>query len=858
MASVKPTARRKPLLPGFDSYRGRYLYVTLLLLGTLSAAGLFGYKHVSQLSAQNLQNIRDRGQATALLQDALGQLQQLQQAMGQYLLTPPRTTPEALDDINARLAGSLEQLRGAPWIRQQQQLMVLSNAAWWNLQQLDQLLQQLIQLRAARHHWLPAVSRIEESMNPARLEVQGILRELLAETDELEHNAETASLRELLLLMQQHWIQGIAEMRLLIANRFGVFNDDAMGGIAGREHNIRIYMGSYREELQTLTDYAQRGALGFLGAPRTERLRTVLDQWERDLDLALTDLTGEGWRPDLALVQEEIEPVTEILEQRLSSLRLELDIESARNITDLTEISRRLIGFAALLILAGGLFAAAAYLMFDRMLLRPIRQTTLALKQEALGEQATEPPSALAAETRDLVDAFAEMRQQVRRRQNHLDHLAHHDTLTGLPNRLLFHDRLQHALALSQRDASINAVLLLDLDRFKKINDTLGHAAGDQLLKLAAERLQALVRTSDTVARLGGDEFAILMERMGDRNDITRLAEKIIRALERPFDVEGRQLHISTCIGLAMTPTDGNDPDALTRAADTAMYAAKQAGSGCFRFFTGEMSRQANAYMELETALRGAITEQSFALHYQPIVSAYTRELHGLEALLRWSHPDTGPMSPDLFVPVLDDMGQLGEVSRWILHQISTQQRRFARHGNALTVSVNLTARLLYDASFSAHLLAALRAGRLAPTQLIVEITEDSLTQDLDAAERVLHELKQLGVRIALDDFGTGQSSLNHLRRFPFDLVKIDREFVRDLPDDFSNVRLVQAVIELSRAFGMQVVAEGVETEAQEQLLRSMGCDYLQGYRISRPAALEALGPFLPAAPTQPAAHGQT
>lgn len=841
MAGQTTHVWRNRLLPGLDSYRGRYLYVAVLMLLVLSGAGLFGYRHVSEISAQNLQNIRERGQATALLHDALGQLQLLQRGMGEYLLTPPRTTPQELYDINERLTGSLQQLRQSSWINKQEELLILTNAAWWNLRQLHELLAQLIELRAARHLWLPAVARIESTMNPARLEVQGILGELLAETDERETGSEVAAVRELLLRLQQHWLQGIAEMRLLIANRFGVFNDDAMGGIEGRVHNIRIYMGTYREQLQRLAGLAQQGELGFLGSERVQRLQRVLNDWERDLELTLADLTGTRWRPDLTLLQDEIEPVAEILQQRLSSLRLELDIESARNITELTGMSRRLTEFAALLIIAGALFAAAAYLMFDRMLLRPIRQTTLALKQEARGEQPGDPPAARASETRDLVEAFQEMRQQVRRRQNHLDHLAHHDTLTGLPNRLLFRDRLEHALALAARDGSTNAVLLLDLDRFKKINDTLGHAAGDLLLQAAAQRLQSLVRSSDTVARLGGDEFAILMERLGARNDITRLAEKIIGALELPFSIEGRQLHISTCIGIAVTPADGSDPEALTRAADTAMYAAKQVGKGCFRFFTAEMSRQANAYMELETALRSAIAAQCFRLHYQPIVDAQSGALHGVEALLRWSHPETGPVSPTLFVPVLEDMGQLGEVSRWILAEIGNQQQSFRQQGVALAVSVNLTARLLYDATFADHLLTALRNRSLSAAQLIVEITEDSLTQDLDAAERVLRELKQLGVRIALDDFGTGQSSLNHLRRFPFDLVKIDREFVRDLPHDANDIRLVQAVIELSRAFGMQVVAEGVETEAQQQLLQSLGCDHLQGFHISRAVDAETL-----------------
>ena len=834
------------MLPGLNSYRGRYLYLALLIMLAFSGAGIFGYLQVSTISKQNLRNIQDRAQATALLHDGLGHLQELQAKLGRYLINPPQETPDALLTTGKRLATTLNQLRDSPWIHNEEEMLLLTAPVDTDLRTLNTLLQQLVQLRAERGRWLPATTSIENGINPATVDGLGILGEMADEANEAPLNQDNARLRSIVSQMQQHWLQAIAEVRLLITNRFGVFTADTRSGMSTRAQNTHLFLGEFNKGLTSLEALQAQGKLGFIAEAKLADLKTVNQRFEQAVATTLDALTRDDWRPDVSLVHDQIEPVVNNLQQRMSSLRLELDIQSARNITDLTEMSRHLTEFMALLIGAGALFAALAYMMFDRMLLRPIQQTALALKQEALGVHSGHPPEAGAEETRDLVDAFEEMRKQVRRRQEHLDHLAHHDVLTGLPNRLLFRDRLDHAVALAHRANSILAVLFLDLDRFKQINDSLGHATGDKLLKSAAERLQAVMRESDTVARLGGDEFAILAEGIKRREEITRLAEKVIACLEEPFIVDGRTLHISTSIGITFCPMDDHNPDGLLQGADAAMYEAKRAGKGQFRYFTAEMTEQATEYLNLETHLRAAVLGHQFALHFQPITDETGTRLHACEALLRWRHPEEGNISPSFFIPVLDDMGQMGKVSQWILETIHQQQQQFRAQGHGdVTVSINLTARLLHDERFSQHLLQALGNCQPNPRQLVVEITEDSLTQDLEAAGRVLDALKDLGVRIALDDFGTGQSSLNHLRRYPFDLVKIDREFVRDIPHDPNDVSLVRAVIELSHAFGMKVVAEGVETAEQQLMLLEMGCDYLQGFLISRPVAAEALGNFL-------------
>jgi diguanylate cyclase (GGDEF)-like protein len=418
-----------------------------------------------------------------------------------------------------------------------------------------------------------------------------------------------------------------------------------------------------------------------------------------------------------------------------------------------------------------------------------------------------------------------------RRTEARIAHMAHHDPLTDLPNRVLFRDRLGRGLAHLRRDGGQLAVLCLDLDRFKVVNDTLGHPTGDVLLQAVTARLQRCLRDADTVARLGGDEFAVIQTGPRQPRDATSLAQRLIAELALPFDLEGQQVVIGASVGIALAPEDGEDPDTLLKNADLALYRAKAEGRGTYRFFEADMNARVQARRALELDLRRALSANEFELFYQPVVALKTRRLRGFEALLRWRHPTRGLVSPGEFIPLAEEIGLVIPLGDWVLRRACAEAAGWPA---ALKVAVNLS-----PAQFAGHgplasVTAALSASGLDPARLEIEITETVMLADTQATLRTLRELKQLGVSIVMDDFGTGYSSLSHLRKFPFDRVKIDRSFIAGLGQREDSVAIVRAVAALCEALGMATTAEGVETEDQLRSLATL-CTDVQGYLFSPP-----------------------
>jgi len=406
-------------------------------------------------------------------------------------------------------------------------------------------------------------------------------------------------------------------------------------------------------------------------------------------------------------------------------------------------------------------------------------------------------------------------------------HMARHDALTDLPNRVLFKDKMEEALA---RNDEL-AVMFLDLDRFKGVNDSLGHPVGDALLCAVTERLQRVVLGTDTVARLGGDEFAIV-QRNTSPQDASELAARIIDALIEPFEVHGHQVVIGTSIGIAMAPADGNEPDQLLRNADMALYRAKADGRGTYHFFQPGMDAQMQERRKLELDLRKALLADQFELHYQPLIEVASGEVSGFEALLRWHHPERGLVPPDQFIPVAEEIGLIVPLGDWVLKQAC---RDAATWPATLTVAVNLSAVQFRNPSLALSVVSALGQSGLAAVRLELEITETVLLQDDKSVLDLLHQFRDLGVRICMDDFGTGYSSLSYLRSFPFDKIKIDRTFIRELGKENDSAAIIRAVMELGSSLGMITTAEGVETEQQLEILRGEGCMQVQGYLFSRP-----------------------
>ncbi|MBK1656673.1 EAL domain-containing protein [Paracraurococcus ruber] len=420
---------------------------------------------------------------------------------------------------------------------------------------------------------------------------------------------------------------------------------------------------------------------------------------------------------------------------------------------------------------------------------------------------------------------------EIRLAEARIAHLAHHDALTGLPNRVLLREQMEAAIARARRGEGFT-VFCLDLDRFKEVNDTLGHPVGDALLQAVAARLIAELRETDTLARLGGDEFAIIQSGVTQPRDATDLARRLVAVLAEPFEVAGHQVVIGTSVGIAVAPVDGLDADILLKSADMALYRAKAEGRGRWRFFEPEMDTRMQLRRALELDLRRALAAEEFELFYQPIVETESRRVLGLEALLRWRHPERGLLSPDRFIPLAEETGLSVPIGEWVLTQACAAA---AAWPGAPRLAVNLSPGQFANRGLCEAVSAALRAAGLPPGRLELEITEAAVVQDAEATLDTLHRLKALGVRIAMDDFGTGYSSLGYLKRFPFDKVKIDRSFTRDLDQSQQSDAIVGAVTSLCLGLDMATTAEGVETEAQLRVLHRKGCAEAQGFLFSHP-----------------------
>ncbi len=434
-----------------------------------------------------------------------------------------------------------------------------------------------------------------------------------------------------------------------------------------------------------------------------------------------------------------------------------------------------------------------------------------------------------------------------------LEHTAHHDPLTGLPNRLLFLDRFRQAIARSHRSHNTVALLFLDLDRFKNVNDTLGHETGDALLREVAERLKASVRVEDTVARLGGDEFTILIEESRENPTGVAVARKIIQGLERPFSVGQHQLYAGASIGIAIFPVDGTSVERLIRNADAAMYLAKERGRGNYQFFTESLNEKAHRQLVLETRLRETLADGGLDLHYQPIVRLRDGKVVAAEALLRWTDPELGTVHPAEFIPVAEETGLIVPIGEAVLLKACLAATRWHENGfPEIRVAVNISARQFWHQDLPATVRQVLAESGLPARYLELELTESLLLPDSDAAVDVLQALRRPGIRLSLDDFGTGYSSLGYLKRLPFDDLKVAQTFVKDISVNPNDAAVVRAILSLSKTFGFQVTAEGVETRQHVDFFQTYGCDLAQGHYFSPAVPMAAFEELLRAQEDRP------
>ena len=434
---------------------------------------------------------------------------------------------------------------------------------------------------------------------------------------------------------------------------------------------------------------------------------------------------------------------------------------------------------------------------------------------------------------------------QLREHRERLYHLVHHDALTNLPNRMLLQDRLSRMMMKAKRNNTYVAILFLDLDRFKKINETLGHDVGDKLLLEVSKRLENCVRKSDTVARLGGDEFGIILDDLRDVKFVAVVARKILQALSKPILIQEYELYATSSIGISLYPDDGEEEDELLRCADTALYRAKDAGKNNYQYYTSDMNTRAFEFLLMESGLRKALDNDELVVFYQPLINLENNKLTGMEALLRWQHPEKGMISPGDFIPLAEETGLIEPIGEWVLRAACIQNKKWQDAGYPpVKVSVNMSARQFSKKNVVEMIDNILKEIDLSPEYLGIEITESVIMQDVKSTISKLKKMNEMGISLSIDDFGTGYSSLSYLKLFPIDNLKIDRSFVFNITSDSTDAAIAASVILLAHSMNLKVVAEGVETKEQLEVLRQQGCDIVQGFLFSKPIAAEEFVPF--------------
>lgn len=626
------------------------------------------------------------------------------------------------------------------------------------------------------------------------------------------------------------WLRTIISYRLFIINRTGSLYEHVL---QNQIDDVNLHYKKALSALRELTELNRQQRLDLEVSHAIEEMQSQAPHWYKGFE-EVVRIDREGiWRGDISLINDVINPLFHELYEILDKVDNELKQTSNIDLVEQTQISRSIIhslwGMALFVLLV----AVISLIVLEVNFIRPIARVARSLKAEAQGHDTYDLPDVKATEIRDLTDAFQELRQQVHTRQLALEHIAMHDSLTSLPNRALLMDRLNQSIVSAQRRKRSLALLMLDLDRFKEINDTLGHQTGDALLQQVGARLRNVLRDSDTVARLGGDEFAVLLPNVNDTNAL-RIAGAIHEKLEKVYEVYEHSLYVGVSIGIAVFPQHGETAEILLQHADVAMYMAKRANSG-MTVYDVDRDEHSVSHLSVLSDLRSAVENEEFILQYQPTLSMRDSKIAGAEALIRWRHPRQGLIMPEEFINVAEQTGLIKRISNWVLDTAIRDCHLLHKKGHKLKMSVNLSVWDIQDPNIGANITRKLEKWGLSANYLTLEITERVMMAEPERARQVLTELDNMGVQVVIDDFGTGFSSLVYLKQLPVSMLKVDKSFVIDMMKDDSDAAIVHSIVELAHNLGLETVAEGVENDQTWSWLRTWDCDYAQGYYISHP-----------------------
>ncbi len=828
MQGTQSTSSRKAL----HSLRGRYLFVAACVCIFLVACAIVANHHTRTVSQANSAALQLRDAVTAAIGKIRNTIWKADIALNATLISP---SAEYQRDIVASLnyaSHELDTLADNPAVSVAglaQDVQQLREA----LALLTGKVQHLIAQRQDPNWVYPLLPYITQKLLDPNTAFETAAATALQEITEEDGRAYASDRFGLFDQARDLWRRKILNFRAVIIRFAGLNNVD----VTPQETNIDALHAEIEEKLALLQSWKDQGRLGLQAEESLATMQEASTRWQKNWAIARELRSSSIWRQDLHYMESEIRPQQQQVFTALAAIENGIVAWSAQNVATVqraaSQVSLALWGLAGV---ALG-FIALVYFMIDRSVLRPIARiaSELSTDSEDRSHRLEERSS---REIHRLVSAFNTMRKQVRQRQRALEHQALHDTLTGLPNRVLLQDRLEQAMQMMKRNREPMALLLLDLDRFKEVNDALGHAVGDQLLQHVGQRLESVLRESDTVARLGGDEFAVVAPNT-DSQQALQFASKIAQVIKEVFRVEKVNLYVGVSIGVAIYPAHGTDASTLIRHADVAMYRAKNNNLDFALFDPSQIEHSADRLALVDELHSELANARNLRLYYQPQIDLFTRQVIAVEALLRWPHPQMGAISPEHIVSMAEHTGLIDSLTNWVLATALTESAEFIAAGERLGVAVNLSAWNLRNPELPATVAQVLQAHDVPAGKLTLEITESAMMYDPVRAREVLTELSDMKVNLAIDDFGTGFSSLGYLKMLPVAELKIDRSFVLNMQDEENDAIIVRSTIELAHNLGLKVVAEGVETRESLLQLRQQKCDLAQGYHIAQPLPAE-------------------
>jgi diguanylate cyclase (GGDEF)-like protein len=823
-----------------NSLRGRYALVTFILSVSLLTGSVVVQSNLISNRDIISSNIANRKQLLQRSRYIRTTIWEARESLALYLLMPSKQQyPEHVHLSIEQAIEHTEQLKQHEWIRKENKLESIEQLRL-SLATFDKAVSQLINIRSNPDKQFPSMTIARNNLQNYNNEMVSALSIALSEIITDSHNVLTPEYKKFDRI-QTLWTQMISLFRIYLANSIGSYD---VTTLPLQEKAIQTFYDDILANINSLKKAAVANKLGFESSDALKTIETAVKKWGVGYRQILNVHRSDDWRADVSIVKELIEPDIKRIWSILQSLDIAIESSSNEDVSTLTNIAEEQVIILWLITIIGLVFLIMGFYFLELLVLRPIANVSHALKQEAIGDE--EQDIAIDTniiETRNLVDAFDEMRLQVHERQNLLEHQALHDSLTGLANRTLLFDRLQYAIRTSRRENKKLALLMLDLDRFKEVNDTLGHQVGDALLVEIGLRLKNTLREADTIARLGGDEFAILLSNT-EPAQAEYISKKVHTSLEEMFHINDLKLYIKASIGIVLYPEHGNTANVLLQKADVAMYVAKRNKLG-HAFYSADHDQHSVGRLALMTDLRIALQKNQLELYFQPKVSLINGKLTGFEALLRWNHNKYGAIPPGQIIPLAEQTGAISDITKWVMEKVLIQLQDWRKQGINLDISINLSVYSIFDTELVKELTEMLANNIAINHHLTLEVTESAMMEHPEQAVEVLNKFDKLGVRMSIDDFGTGFSSLAYLKRLPVDELKIDKSFVLDMHDNENDAVIVRSTIDLAHNLGLNVVAEGIEDKDSYDLLSILGCDIAQGYFISHPLPISELHELL-------------